>query len=159
MASMFEDTTAALGRAWNWSAVLKGTFLALATFVVLRYFGAALGVSTGNGVLETGFAVWSVIVQIVSVAVGAALAGYLTGSRQARDGAIAGISTWVVTIVLMSTLFGAAGPQTARSALWAAFLGALLSLGAAVIGGILGGQLVRRPVISPAGPPSPPSRL
>ncbi|MCC6557438.1 MAG: hypothetical protein IT372_31190 [Polyangiaceae bacterium] len=162
---MIDETAGAMARAWNWSAVLKGSFLALALYVLLRFFGAALGVSTGNRVLETGFAVWSVIVQLVAIGSGAALAGYLISPSRAVDGVLTGVFTWVVSIVLMATLFGVAGPQTARSALWGAFLGALLSVGAGAIGGLLGVQIGRRSrrpayagptVVTPATPEPPP---
>lgn len=164
MARMIEEATGALARAWDWSAILKGAFTALALFVVLRYFGAALGVSTGDGRLETGFAVWSVLVELLAIGAGAVLAGYLVPSVRVLDGALAGAFTWVVSIVLMTTFLGVGGPQSARSALWGAFLGALLSLGGAMIGGILGAQLRRRPIeagarssgpVAPGGPPPP----
>jgi hypothetical protein len=118
--------------------VLRGTFVALATFVVLRYLGAALGVSTGDGVLDTGYAVWSVIAQILSIGLGAVVAGRLIGASRGLDGALAGLFTWAVTIVIMTTLFGVAGPQTAIPALWSAFLGAVLGAGAGVLGGMIG---------------------
>lgn len=155
MARMLEEATGALGRAWDWSAILKGAFLALALFVVLRYFGAALGVSTGNGVLGAGFAVWSVIAQLLSIGVGAALAGHLVASARLLDGMLTGVFTWAVSIVVMTTLFGVGGPQTARTALWGGFLGALLSIGAGALGGILGMQLRRRPIASVASAPPP----
>lgn len=165
MARVLNDLGASVSRAWSWSAVLKGTFLALSLYVVLRYFGAALGVSTGDGVLDEGFAAWSVIAQAAAIGVGGVVGGYLIGSYRAMDGALAGLLTWAVSIVAMTTLFGVMGPQTAEPALWGAFIGAVLSAGAAVVGGIIGSQLHPRPTArTPAttlhgigpGPGSPP---
>lgn len=144
MARVMDDIAASTTRAWSWSAILKGTFVALAVYVVLRYFGAALGVSTGDGVLEGGFAVWTVIAQMASIAAGGFVTGFVLGPIRLLDGALAGTFTWAVGVVLMTTLLGAPGMQAAVPALWGAFLGAVLSAGAGVAGGILGAQLGRK---------------
>ena len=144
MARVLDDIAASAERAWSWSAILKGTFAALAAYVVLRYFGAALGVSTGDRVLDAGFAVWSVFAQIIAIGLGAVVTGLALGRSKPLDAAAAGMFTWAVSIVLMTTLLGVAGPQAVSSALWGAFLGAVLSAGAGVAGGLLGVQM-RRP--------------
>jgi hypothetical protein len=160
MARVMDDLGASMARAWSWSAVLRGTFVALSAYVVLRYFGAALGVSTGDGVLDEGFAIWSVIAQILSLALGGLVAGRLVGAGRTLDGALAGLFTWAVAIVVMTTLFGVAGPQTAIPALWAAFLGAVLGAGGAAAGGAIGARIRARPRAGPdyigPGPSEPP---
>lgn len=159
MARFMDDIAASATRAWSWSAVLKGTFAALAVYVVLRYFGAALGVSTGDGVLEGGFAVWTVIAQMVSIAAGGLVTGFALGSHRLLDGALAGTFTWAVSVVLMTTLLGSPGAQAAVPALWGAFLGAVLSAATGVLGGTLGAQLSRkRPAVQPHLPGMPPDQ-
>lgn len=147
MARILDEFTDSLSRTWSWSAILKGTFLALALFIVLRYMGAAFGVSTGDGVLEDGFAFWSVMSQMLALGLGALLAGYAVGLRRPLDGMLAGLFTWVVATVFITMFVADAGPQTAGSFTWSTFLGSLLSAGAALIGGLVGSQL--HPRISP----------
>lgn len=136
-----KDFSYDVASAWNWSAALKGTFIALALFILLRYLGAGLGVSTGDHLLEEGFAVWSVIAQILCVGVGALVAGYLVRSSLASDGALSGAFTWAVTTVLLTFFFGNAAVQTVSSAVWGTFFGAFLSFAAAIIGGAIGARL------------------
>lgn len=144
MARFNEEPTAMLERSWDWSAVLKGAFVALALLIVLRLFGAALGTTSGDRVLSGGFATWSVIAEIVCFGLGGALAGRLLASDRLADGALAGAFVWVVATVIDSILFGRFGPQTVASATWGAFFGTVLALGGALAGGALGVRSTRR---------------
>ena len=141
MTGMFKDFASGIARTWNWSAGLKGACTALALLVVLRYAGEGVGVTVGDRILEEGFGLWLVLAQIAALGVGGTLAGYLLKTNRVLDGALAGAFTWVVATVLITALLGGIGPQTLRSAVWSTFFGTLLSLGSAVVGGILGAQL------------------
>ncbi|EYF01364.1 Hypothetical protein CAP_8406 [Chondromyces apiculatus DSM 436] len=141
---MIDEVAASAARAWTWSAVLKGGFTGLAVFVVLRYLGAAIGASTGDGVLAEGFAAWNVAAQVLALFVAGMVTGFVHGSLRPLDGALAGTFTWAVVIVMMTGLLGSPGLQVAEPALWGALAGAVFSLSAAIAGGILGVQRARR---------------
>ena len=149
-----KDHSSTIASALDWSAALKGTFVALAAFVLLRYLGAGLGVSTGDRVLEEGFAIWSVIAQILCVGAGAFVAGYLLRSSRPTDGSIVGAFTWAVITVLGTYFFGGAGVQTVATVVWGTFFGALLSFAAAIVGGALGARMHPRGAAGFVDPPS-----
>jgi hypothetical protein len=137
---------------WSWSAIFAGVFVGLAVETLLLLFGAAIGTSVGDKVLGGGFGVWTVIVTMLGLALGGAVAAFVGGINRAREGAITGFLVWSVIIVLSSTLFSSFGPQSLGTAFWARFFGALVGLACALVGGIAGARFVeerpRRPVIT-----------
>jgi FtsH-binding integral membrane protein len=130
--------------ATSWAAIAAGVFVALALHMLLMLFGLAVVQSVGDRTPGGGFAIWAIIVQLGAIAVGAALAAALTHSERRGTGIAAGVMTWAVALVLGGSLSGFALAQRFDGAgVWSVFLGALLALGAAVLGGGFGASLGR----------------
>lgn len=128
---------------WDWSAILAGVAVAMAIRFFLSLLGAAVGLTVGNEVLGGGYAVYAVLVQLLALAMGAATAAMLAHVDSATQGAWVGAFTWVVVVSLSGLLPGSPLlPQTLTSAAWGAFMGALLSLATAILGGAIGCQKV-----------------
>ena len=133
------DESSRLVGATSWAAIASGVFIALALQTLLLLFGLALGLSVGDRAVGGGFALWAVIVQLFAIAVGAALAARLSHAHYRMGGMVAGIMTWAVALALGGTLTGATfGERFASTGAWAGFIGAILGLGAAIVGGAIG---------------------
>jgi hypothetical protein len=136
------DESSRLVGATSWAAIASGVFIALALQTLLLLFGLAVGLSVGDKAVAGGYALWAVIVQLLAIAVGAALAGRLSHANHRMGGIVAGIMTWAVALALGGTLTGATlGQRFASMGAWAGFVGALLGLGAAIVGGAVGSTL------------------
>jgi hypothetical protein len=129
---------------WNWGAIAAGVVIALATQIVLLWLGNAFAVSIGDKRPGGIFAAWVVLVQLGSLFVGSAFAGYLARSRYNIAGAAVGAFTWALALVLGGTLASEplAGwrPAGVAAAAWTTFIGALVSLVSAMAGGAFGSQ-------------------
>lgn len=129
---------------WNWGAIAAGVVIALATQILLLWLGNAFAVSIGDKKPGGLFAVWVVLVQLGSLFLGAAFAGYLSRSMSNVAGAAVGAFTWALALVLGGTLASEplAGwrPAGAAAAAWTTFIGALVGLVAAMAGGAFGSQ-------------------
>ena len=138
-----EDGIHSVG-ATRWSAIATGVFLALALQTILLLFGAAVSSSVGDGVPEGGYAFWALLVQLVSIGTGAAIAAALSHASLRREGIGAGVVVWAVALVFggLVTVFVLSRGSSETNA-WLAFFGALLSLTAAIVGGAFGTRLGR----------------
>jgi hypothetical protein len=125
--------------ATSWGAILSGVFIALALQTVLLLFGLAIATSVGDHVASNGYDVWAVFVSIVSFAIGGALAGSVARADNRASGIAAGFLMWAVALVVGNVLTGFVG--TGRVSPWTLLFGALLALGAAIVGGMLGASL------------------
>ena len=71
-----------------WSSVMGGSVVAIAISAFLIQFGAAVGLSAGEPLLENGTASWNVVVAglwVVWVALASAAAGgYIAGRMRSR---------------------------------------------------------------------------
>lgn len=124
----------------SWRAIAAGVFIALALQILLSLLG--LGFALRDAELGGGYQAWALIVQLLSVAAGAALAARLSHPGSRWGGIVAGVMVWAVALVLGGAVPGLTVlPRTPMGSAWMAFVGALLSLAAAVIGGILGATL------------------
>ena len=126
----------------SWSAIASGTVIALALQTMFLMLGFAIATSVGDHVPGAGFGVWMVIVELCAIAVGAALTARLSHTEQRSYGMAAGVMTWAVALVFGAvfqglTLTRALGGPGA----WAPFIGAAVSLIAAMIGGAFGAQI------------------
>ncbi len=153
-----EESTRLVG-ATSWAAIASGVVIALAIQILLMMLGLAFGLSVGDGTPEGGFALWAVLVQLVSIAIGAALAARISRAHRPVAGAAAGVMTWAASLVLGGAMAGLTTMQRSESTgAWAGFFGALLALGAAILGGAAGASLgrSRRPPVTtgPIGPTS-----
>ncbi len=127
------DARAATTRSVSWSAVIAGAIVAVASSLVLLLFGSGLGLSmvspwSFNGVSPTTFAVstaiWLIVVQWLSSALG----GYLTGRLRTRwvglhgdesffRDTAHGLLMWALaTVLVASVLSSAATAIAARGA-------------------------------------------
>lgn len=141
------NVRAALGR-WDWSAIAAGVVVAIALQIVLRWLGIAFAMSWGDDEPEGGYALWSILVQLGSLFVGAAFAAYLARAPTATDGALVGAFTWALALVLGSSVAATTfGWRVDGGGAWAAFFGAILSLATAVVGGAIGATRGERPLV------------
>lgn len=123
----------------RWSAIAIGTVIALAIQTMFLLLGFAFATSLGDREPGGLFGTWAVVVELCAIAIGAALAARLSHAERRGSGIAAGIITWSVVLVL-GTLFQGLTMTRALggSGAWAAFVGAVVSLAAAIVGGALG---------------------
>jgi hypothetical protein len=141
--SSFDEKTRLLG-ATSWKAIASGVFIALALQALLLLLGLAFAL--GDARVSGGYAAWAVFVQLLSIAVGAALAARLSHLGSRSGGIAAGIMTWAVALVLGGAVQGfMMVPRPSVGSAWAAFFGAVFGLGAAILGGALGATVRGRP--------------
>lgn len=138
---------------WNWGAIAAGVVVALASQILLLWLGNAFALSVGDEQPAGGFAIWVIVVQLGSLFLGAAFAGYLARTSSIFSGAAVGAFTWALALVLGSALatqpLAGWRPQDVSAAAWTTFFGAILSLITAMLGGALGSRSVRRIVDEP----------
>ena len=126
----------------SWSAIAFGTFIALSVQSVLLMLGLALATSTGDEMPGGGFNIWMVVVELVAIAVGAALTARLSHVDRRSNGIAAGVMTWAVVLVLGGVFQGLTMTRAlGGSGAWAMLIGAVVSLVAAMIGGAFGASL------------------
>jgi hypothetical protein len=131
------------------------------TMVLLMTLAGALGLWEFNlrqmTDLGTGFWVWGLVSWVVSVFVGAFLSSVSSRSVDRRDGVIHGAVTWAAACVLgclfLSYSMQGAEHVMSRGMLLGAFLGDLLALSAAILGGLLGSRSEVRADVSHAEAP------
>lgn len=125
--------------ATRWASIATGVFVALALQTLLLLLGLALGRSVGDEAVGGGYAVWAIVVQLCALVVGAALAAATSHASTRMGGIAAGVMTWAVALVLGGVLSGIAVVRGVDgTGAWSAFVGALLGLGAAIVGGAFG---------------------
>jgi hypothetical protein len=123
----------------RWSAIATGTIIALALQTMLLLLGLAFATSVGDHIPGGGFDVWLVIVELCAIGLGAALTARLSHAERRMQGVTAGIMTWAVVLVLGTVFQGLTMTRAlGGDGVWAAFIGALVSLAAAMVGGALG---------------------
>lgn len=140
----FDKSTRLIG-ATSWAAIASGVFIALALQALLLLFGFAVAVEDAR--IGAGYGSWAVIVQLISIAAGAALAARLSHAGDRAGGIAAGVMTWAVALVVGGALQGVTmiGRGGGSAMAWAAFIGAALGLGAAIFGGAAGATVRGRP--------------
>ncbi|MBF9173305.1 hypothetical protein ABFU49_00415 [Xanthomonas campestris pv. campestris] len=95
----------------SWGAVLAGCTIALVTYLSLSVLGTAIGASTIDPLREanpvsglgTGAGIWLALSTLVSIAVGAFVAGRLATAR----GGLHGLLSWAVTSLITTWLVAA----------------------------------------------------
>ncbi|MBJ6142659.1 hypothetical protein [Hymenobacter sp. BT559] len=102
----------------SWGAILAGTVLALVIQLALSLLGLGIGLGTIDPLTEQdpmagigiGAAVWWVVSMLVSLYLGASVAGRLAGMPRPTDGLLHGLLTWSVvtlfTFYLLTTAVG-----------------------------------------------------
>ena len=95
----------------SWGAVLAGCIFALVTYLTLSVLGTAIGASTIDPLREanpvsglgTGAGIWLALSTLVSIALGAFVAGRLATAR----GGLHGLLSWAVTSLITTWLVAA----------------------------------------------------
>jgi hypothetical protein len=104
----------------SWGAIFAGTFVIVVFQIMFTLLGTAIGFAsinpngsqTNGQNLAIGSAVWLLVTTLISIWVGACIAGRLSGGPRRADGLIHGIVTWSVATIIMAFLL-----TTALSAL------------------------------------------
>jgi hypothetical protein len=130
-----EITPPSLTRRVSWGAIFAGFFVTMVIQLTLTLLGAAVGAASlepfrdqhsGQRVAITS-GIWLLATGLISIWVGACVAGRLCGGPRRADGSIHGIVAWSVstcaTLALLATAVGAALGGTG------ALLGGALQLG------------------------------
>src|SRR4051812_13390118 len=93
----------------SWGAIFAGTFVTIAVQLTLTLLGVAVGLATVQSLQDHSPAqnmtkssgVWLLASGLISVWVGACVAGRLSGGPRRADGMLHGIVTWSVAMVAM----------------------------------------------------------
>ena len=93
----------------SWGAVFAGLFVSAAIQILLTLLGASIGAATINPAQEQhpakglGIAsvIWVLVSGLISLWVGACVAGRLSGGPRRTDGLLHGLVTWSVSTLLM----------------------------------------------------------
>ena len=138
----------------RWGAVLSGAVVGVAVFALLTTLWLALAYSSDLQWWRTTLDWWIGGTAIVAAFVAGALAGWLSGARGAAAGLANSVTVWglvTVTAVLGGIpvgvgYFGIGGLNLVAlpgTSLWTGFWSLLIGLGAAALGGALGGSAHR----------------
>ena len=153
-----------VGTRISWGAILGGSLVALAIYMMLTVLGAAVGLAISDRVrpttLHTAASVWVIITLSAAVFVGAIMTSLFTVGENKVEAIFCGVIMWALLLVLLMML-GAAGfgsglvgmsrlmtvdvqvadPQihqeivdTAKVAAWYVFAGTWISMVAAATG-------------------------
>ncbi|HET9503768.1 MAG TPA: hypothetical protein VFO93_09510 [Hymenobacter sp.] len=102
----------------SWGAILAGAVLALVLQLALSLLGLGIGLGTIDPLTEqdpmagigVGAAIWWVVSMLISLYLGASVAGRLAGMPRPTDGLLHGLLTWSVvtlfTFYLLTTAVG-----------------------------------------------------
>ena len=131
-----EESTRLVGTT-SWAAIGAGAVVALAIQVLLLLLGLAIAMSVGDRMVAGGYAFWTVIVEMLALGIGSALAAHITHPGRELGGIAAGVMTWA-TFIVLGIVVGRFGGVDSSTTAWAGFIGALLGLASAIFGGIIG---------------------
>jgi hypothetical protein len=139
-----ESTTFQRVRRASWGSIFAGMFVTIVLQIMLTLLGIAIGIasiqplqgqtSTQNMALGSG--IWLLVTGLISIWIGAWVAGRLSGGPLLADGMLHGIVTWCVSMVAMFYLLATA-------------VGAVLGGTGALVGGAIqssGNQSGQSPV-------------
>lgn len=126
--------------ATSWGAIASGVFVALALQTVLLLFGLGISGSVGDHIPGGGYSAWAVLVGIISMGIGAALAAAISKAEGRKGGIAAGLMTWAVALAL-GGLLGRFGVESRLASAWWPFLAAILGFAAAGVGGWFGASI------------------
>jgi hypothetical protein len=111
---------ASVGTRVSWGAILAGSILSLALYVLLSILGAAVGLTISERVSASNLRItaigWAIFVICVSLFVGGIVTSAFTVGENKTESVIYGIVMWGLTLVLVLGL-GAVGVQTGLNAL------------------------------------------
>lgn len=100
----------------SWGAIFAGLLVMIAIQLTLTLLGTAIGAAAVNPMqqadptrgLATGSAIWLLVSALISIWIGACVAGRLSGGPRRADGMLHGIVTWSASILAMVLLLATA---------------------------------------------------
>ena len=110
----------------SWGAVLAGGIVAVAVGVMLSVLGVAIGASTvdathaetpGAGSFSLAAGGWLLIANLIGLGVGGYVAARLSGTADATDSTLHGLSVWGIGYLLSAVLLGNIVAGTASTAM------------------------------------------
>jgi hypothetical protein len=105
---------AVFNRSISWSAVTAGLVVAMVSQILLTMIGVAIGAATiqptqesnpANG-LGTGAAIWWIVTALLSLFIGARVAGKASGVTTRREGGVHGFLMWCTSTVFLFMIAG-----------------------------------------------------
>jgi hypothetical protein len=144
----------------RWGAVFSGAVIALALTLLVGALWVALAFGSHRSLFYDHLATWFAGTAVGAVFIAALIAGVSSGRRGPTSGVLTGLTTWSVVAlgglaagVPALSVYGSTRPITVngiRIAVvtvrpWTTFWALLIGLGAALVGGLLGGVGRRSP--------------
>jgi hypothetical protein len=129
----------------RWSGVWAGTITSIAVMALLTSLWVAIGYGSGQGWVSGYINWWIGGSAIASLFVGGFLAAWVTRPPGAAQGLVDALIVWGL-VLIAGALFALPGTNivdTSQSILWTTFWSLLVGLGAAVVGGGMGGAMSR----------------
>lgn len=140
------------GRSWvSWGAVFSGALIGVAAMTLLGLFWYAIG-AAGPNFVSDNIAWFLGGSAIVATFLAGLFAGWFVSGHGPAIGVVHGLTEWglltfAVVVVgpgaatLIRTMVGADALRDGSSWLWASFWSVLIGLVAAVVGGVIGGNI------------------
>jgi hypothetical protein len=149
----------------QWAAVFAGAIVALAIATMVSLLWLALGYSSHHRLFYQHLDWWIAGTAIGAMFLAGLIAGAASGTRGVASGLANGITTWALLVLgllaagipglvasgnRVSLHLGAHSVTVNTANWWPAFWAVVIGFGAAVIGGLLGGGMRRRPAANTA---------
>jgi hypothetical protein len=143
----------------RWGSVFAGTIIAIGAFILLSALWLALSFANHDSVVYNNLSWWIGGTAIFSMFVAGLIAGLSSGARGIGAGSVGALTTWalvamaVVLVVVPTFAVGHVPNSVSVSGhvykinyltYWTAFWSLLIGLGAALLGGVVGGAAPRR---------------
>lgn len=143
----------------RWGAVTSGTFVGLGFMTLLSSLWVAWGYASGWGIFSDNIRWWLAGTGIASFFVAGLVAGYVSGVRGPAAGFFNSATVWglvstvglatalgigLATLNLGNASFANLHDQVGNGPLWATFAAIAIGLAACLLGGLLGGSVIRR---------------
>ena len=138
----------------RWGSVFSGTIIGIAVFALLDALWLALSFGSHVSAVYSNLSWWVGGTAIFCLFLAGMIAGVSSGARGAAAGTMGGLTTWALVLLgvgaFVLPIFGIGHvPNTLRAGghtysinyltYWTTFYSLLIGLGAAVLGGIIGG--------------------
>jgi hypothetical protein len=154
-----EDRTTSASNLIRWGPVFAGAVIGLGLAAMVSALWFALAFDRGTAVFRDYLDWWLAATAIGATLVGAFIAGLASARRGPGSGLLEGLTLWGVLVIALLTvgtsaaaIFGTTFNVTVggtsytitTTSYWSVFWTLLSGLGAAAIGGMLGGSIPRR---------------